>query len=347
MTHKSLFALLIASVPLFLVSCSSSDDDLIGEWFRVSDFDGVARSDASSFSIGNKGYLVGGYDGSNKGNNGRLSDTWEFNMEGNMSTEASTTMGSWTQKADFPGKARNSATAFAVGSKGYYGTGYDGEDKYKDFWEYDPSSNTWKQIDDFPGTARYGCFSFGINNAGYVGGGYDDNYLKDTYKYTPSTSKWTQIVSIGGSKRMYGSTFIIDNIAYVVGGINNGTYVNDFWKFTPSNESWTQLRDVSDTSDDSYDDDYAIIRASASVFVIDGHAFITCGESGSIRSDTWEYFPATDLWDNVAKFKGTARSTAVAFSNGKRGFVATGKSSSYRFDDIWEFNPYIYDSETY
>ena len=47
-----------------MVSCGDDDDDdLIGKWYRVSDFDGLARSDASSFSIGNKGYLVCGYDG--------------------------------------------------------------------------------------------------------------------------------------------------------------------------------------------------------------------------------------------------------------------------------------------
>ena len=39
---------------------------------------------------------------------------------------------------------------------------------------------------------------------------------------------------------------------------NNGEYVDDFWKFDPSTESWTQLRDISDSSDEDYDDDYTI-----------------------------------------------------------------------------------------
>ena len=65
MTHKSLFALLIALFPVFVTSCSDDDDDdLIGHWVRTSDFDGLARGEASSFSIGDKGYLVCGYDGS-------------------------------------------------------------------------------------------------------------------------------------------------------------------------------------------------------------------------------------------------------------------------------------------
>ena len=66
MTRKRLFLFLLALLPLVMVSCGDDDDDdLIGKWYRVSDFDGLARSDASSFSIGNKGYLVCGYDGKN------------------------------------------------------------------------------------------------------------------------------------------------------------------------------------------------------------------------------------------------------------------------------------------
>ena len=63
MTRKRLFLFLLALLPLVMVSCGDDDDDdLMGKWYRVSDFDGLARSDASSFSIGNKGYLVCGFE---------------------------------------------------------------------------------------------------------------------------------------------------------------------------------------------------------------------------------------------------------------------------------------------
>lgn len=40
-------------LPILMTSCSTDDDDedLIGYWVRVSDFDGIARSEASSFSM--------------------------------------------------------------------------------------------------------------------------------------------------------------------------------------------------------------------------------------------------------------------------------------------------------
>lgn len=335
MTNKRLFLFLIALLPLCVALSSCSDDedtDLIGTWYRVSDFDGLARSDASSFSIGNKGYLICGYDGKK-----RLSDLWEYNMDTD----------SWTQKASFPGAARNSAASFALSDKGYLGTGYDGESNLNDFWEYDPISNTWERKADFPGSPRYSATAFGVADKGYIGCGYDGNYLKDFYSFNPNNNNWEQIVSIGGSKRLGATSFVINNVAYVCCGQNNGEYLNDFWKYDPSAGQWKQLRDISNTSDDDYDDDYTIVRTNGVSFVIDGLAYLACGESGSVRSDTWKYNPVTDLWENIAKFKGTARTATASFSNGERGFVVSGKSSTYRFDDIWELHPYEYDDDEY
>jgi N-acetylneuraminic acid mutarotase len=333
--QKRFMFFLITLFPLLISSCGGDDDDedLTGKWYRVSDFDGLARGDASSFTIGNKGYLVCGYDAKK-----RLSDLWEYDMD----------MDFWIQKASFPGTPRNSAVAFAVNGKGYLGTGFDGENYLNDFWEYNPSSDTWTQKADFPGSARYGAVAFGLTDKGYIGCGYDGNYLKDFYAFSPSDNSWEQIVSIGGSKRQGAVSFVINNTAYICCGQNNGDYIYDFWKYDPSAGLWTQLRDIANTSDDDYDDDYTIVRMNAVSFIIDGAAYIACGENGgTLRSDTWKYSPATDLWENVSKFKGTARTVAVSFSNGERGFVVSGKSGTYRFDDIWELHPYEYDDDEY
>ena len=101
--QKRLVWLCLALSPLVFGSCSDDDDDdLIGYWVRMSDFDGLARGEASGFTIGNKGYLACGFDGSKK--NERMSDLWEYDME----------MDAWMQKADFPGSARSKATAFSI-----------------------------------------------------------------------------------------------------------------------------------------------------------------------------------------------------------------------------------------
>lgn len=85
MKHQNLLALLLTMFSVITVSCSNDDEDedLMGKWYRVSDFDGLARGEATSFTIGNKGYLTGGYDARK-----HLNDLWEYDME----------LDFWTQK---------------------------------------------------------------------------------------------------------------------------------------------------------------------------------------------------------------------------------------------------------
>ena len=91
-------------------------------------------------------------------------------------------------------------------------------------------------------------------------------------------------------KYMGATSFVINNEAYVCCGVNNGTYVDDFWKFNPSTGNWTQLRDISNSSDDDYDDDYEITRTNANAIVIDGVAFVTCMSAlGSLFSSAGTY----------------------------------------------------------
>ena len=59
---------------------------------------------------------------------GYTKDFWEYDPSTNT----------WTQKLDFGGTARHGAVGFAIGNKGYIGTGYNGTSGTKDFWEYNP-----------------------------------------------------------------------------------------------------------------------------------------------------------------------------------------------------------------
>lgn len=325
----------IIVVSLFLVSFSScSDDDEIGNWVKRSDFAGPVRGDASLFVIGNRVYVVGGYDGKTSSVNKRLGDIWEYNFD----------QGAWTQKADFPGSVRSTAVAFASEDKGYYGTGYDGLKYYKDFWEFDPIENKWTQKSDFPGIERNGAIAFYLNGIGYVGCGFNTNYYMDMYKYDPVRDKWETGINMQGSKRAHSSTFIIDNKAYVVAGVSNGAFVKDFWMFDPETQTWYEKAEIWNKTKDKFDDDYkTILRSNAVTFVVDGFAYLTTGDSNGLNQFTWEYNPHSDRWDEKTKFKGTARTGAVAFSLRNRGFVLTGRSStgttSLHFDDMWEFKP--------
>lgn len=326
----SVIALLISSCNIF---SSDSDDDEWGDWWKVSSFEGISRSNATMFTINGKGYVGTGYDGSD-----RLNDFWEYNPDQNF----------WTQKADFPGPPRSAAVGFSAAGKGYLGTGYNDDiqgDYLDDFWAYDPETNSWQQVADFGGSARYGAVAFSLGSYGYVGTGNDDNYLKDFWRYDPGADQWSQIVSIPGEKRMDATAFVINDTAYVGTGTNNGLYEADFWSYEPEG-GWTRLHNIDEDEDE---ETLAIPRGNALGFSLNGKGYITLGERSGVRSDIWEYDPVTDTWsDDLANFEGTSRRDAVGFAIGDRAYLGTGTNGSSRYDDFWAFDPLLLnDEDTY
>lgn len=123
-------------------SCTDEDEYTQGQWMKKASYNGVYRAYASGFTIGNYGYLCGGFYGANKD---YLNDLWEYDMSRN----------SWTQCADMPVAGRKAAVGFAVNGKGYITTGSvkDGSSSYcvADTWEYDPATDAWTRKDDFKG----------------------------------------------------------------------------------------------------------------------------------------------------------------------------------------------------
>ncbi|HZX73158.1 MAG TPA: kelch repeat-containing protein [Cyclobacteriaceae bacterium] len=337
------FIIKLLALSVLISSCNDNKNtpttDLIGDWLRKSDFEGVSRSGAVTFTIGTRVFVGTGFDGTY-----RLKDLWEFDAAKNT----------WFRKADFPGVARNSAVAFSANGKGYIGTGYDGVNRLNDFWEYNPTTNAWAQIADFPADSkyRYGAVSMSTSTKGYVGAGYGANIptgggndLKDWWSYNPTTATWTQEQSIGGSKRSFAFSMVIDGKGYVGGGSNNGLHPLDFWEFDPSTASWTQKNNLDDVSGDP-NFTWALQREAAATFTINGLGYLTLGNNGSALGDCWQYDPSQDIyqvnykgWTQKTNFEGTPRDGAVGFSVGSKGYITTGRSSNTRFDDIGEFDP--------
>lgn len=151
-------------------------DQATNVWTEKAAFAGDPRSAAVGFSIGTKGYIGLGYDGYG----GNKSDFWEWDQETDK----------WTEKAAFAGGPRSGAVGFSIGNKGYIGTGI-GEGpnyaSYRDFWEWDQSTNVWTQKVNFGGTSRYAAVAFSIGNKGYIGIGKDrTNYPIDFWEYDPA-----------------------------------------------------------------------------------------------------------------------------------------------------------------
>ncbi|MBI4931878.1 MAG: T9SS type A sorting domain-containing protein [Bacteroidetes bacterium] len=291
-----------------VASCSAQ-----GMWTQKANFGGGARIAAVGFSIGTKGYIGSGRDGSTL-----YQDFWEWDQATNV----------WTQKANFGGTPREYAVGFSIGTKGYIGTGSDGITGSKqDFWEWDQATNVWTQKANFGGTARYGAVGFSIGTKGYIGTG-EDSYFgpirDDFWEWDQATNVWTQKANFSGGARYVAVGFSIGTKGYI--GLD--TMKNDFWEWDQAGNTWTQKANFGGGA-----------RNNAVGFSIGTKGYIGTGQdnSYSVTKDFWEWNQATNLWTQKANFGGTARHFAVGFSIGNKGYIGTGGYQFVGDTVFWEF----------
>ncbi|HTA26466.1 MAG TPA: T9SS type A sorting domain-containing protein [Bacteroidia bacterium] len=210
-------------------------DPSSNSWTRKADFPGKARICPATFVIGKYAYVVSG--SQNNHGNDMVSECWQYNSVTNI----------WTRKHDFPGISRYSAVGFAIGSKGFIGTGYDTlyDNVMKDFWEYDTTSDAWTKKNDFGGIARYSASGFAVGGKGYICFGVDSDgntysTAKDIWEYSIITDSWMQksnnpIDSLAGT-----NGFVIGSDIYVGVGETYFPVIGfaDFWKYTPTSDAW-------------------------------------------------------------------------------------------------------------
>jgi len=335
---KFLFTLSMLASAIVLSSCSDVSDDeteLIGNWTKSTPFKGRPRSGAISFTIDDVAYVGLGYDGDDyigdfyqynitsgfwearqafpgmlreravafsingKGYVGlgynreedkeELGDFWEYDPETNQ----------WTQLNDFEGTARYNAVSFAIGSKGYVGTGYDGDSYNSDFWEYNPTTDEWTEIKSYPGEKIEEGTSFVIEDKAYVFGGRNNGlYNNDFWEFDPEAGTWTTRTPdddesyydefVLAVRRHNTVTFTIDMKAYVVGGIaSSGAVDNAVYEFDATSFTWTQKTSFEGSA-----------RSLAIGFVLDSRAFVTTGQNSSSRfDDMWEFKPKDEYDD--------------------------------------------------
>lgn len=331
-----------------------------GTWTKMTDFGGLARKEAVSFgfSTTGKGYIGTGYDGTASPYH---KDFWEYNSSANT----------WTQKANFGGTdgttfsdgiVRASAVGFAIGTKGYVGTGYDGTIYYNDLWEYDPATNKWTAMTPFPGTVRKDAVGFTIGSKGYVGTGWNGTtYYADFYEFDPATGvggTWTKKTDFGGLARASAVGLSIGTIGYIGTGYDGTAYHKDFWAYDPTTNLWTKKADFGGVERMSA---VALSSVCGSGYVGLGMVpcgtcppcattcdVCPCGKDGLYFSDFWVYDPVNDKWTQVAYYDDGEitgkRAATVGFSLGSTSyFVGTGDdgstSGSRYYQDFWKYVP--------
>jgi N-acetylneuraminic acid mutarotase len=269
-------------------------DPITNAWTQKANFGGGGRANAVGFCIGSKGYIGTGYNANTSPY--YYSDFWEYDPGSNT----------WTQKANFAGGLRNAATGFAIGNKGYLGTGEYGSHK-NDFWEFNPSNNTWTQRATFIGGLRYGSVGFSINSKGYIGmgtGTVSPNIYNDLYEYDPTANIWLQKASCPGPGKDFASAFSIGNSGYIgLGGSSSNSFTNDLWEYNQINNNWTQRATFN-----------GLGRRYAAGFSLLGKGYVAGGYSYSltIMNDLWQYDPINSfIWSNSA----TSQSVSITGSS--------------------------------
>jgi N-acetylneuraminic acid mutarotase len=309
----------LPSLILFSFMLCASSLVLAQPWFELPNFMGDARHRATSFSIGNKGYMGLGH--INSVVDISYDDIWEFDPASNV----------WTQKASFPLGPIYHATAFVINGKAYLGTGRVTGGAYtKKFFEFDPTTNIWTPIADLPGNARRGAVSFAINGKGYVGTGQTTaGYSSDFYEYDPTNNTWAAKAPFAGLPRTSSVGFAIGDIGYIGTGSTNSGSTNDFFAYDPSANQWTTRPNVGPTS-----------RQEATGFALNGKGYIGTGDdysSGNNFADMWEFDPLQNNWIKIADFAGTARRYLTSFTIGSRAYAGTGTNGT-NFKDFWMFD---------
>jgi len=249
--------------------------------------------------------------------------------------EITNAQGTWTQKADFGGTARCGAIGFAIGTKGYIGTGDQDNPPYytQDLWEWDQITNVWTQKADFPAGIRCLAVGFSIGNKGYIGAGHDTSinstiYKKDFWEWDQSTNIWTQKANFGGTARDGAIGFSIGTKGYIGTGWD-GACTQDFWEWDQATNAWTQKANFGGTS-----------RKYAVGFSINSKGYIGTGADSTTGGcqDFWEWDQMTNAWTQKANFGGTARYGAIGFSIGTKGYIGTGNNWGIPFTDFLEWN---------
>jgi len=377
-TYKWFFLIFLIGT---LISCQrTSEEELIGDWRRGQTFPGHGRSHATTFVIDDKGYVIGGFDGSNS-----------LRRELFIFDHTAGERGAWLDRRYIPNEmtARQQAVGFSLYRKGYIGTGWahintDRETFLSDFWQYDPVNESWIEVAPLPGFARRGAFAFALSingkEYGFVGGGYmedpEKDYLNDFWMFDPEgeteiegktfIGKWRTLQESGyaayrGGKRAGAVVFVIDNKAYICTGENSQGNITDFWVFDPNasgTNQWRRLRQMANSNpDEDYDDDYAPLARAfgvAYVAMVDGQlrGHIVGGRGSGHTNWEYNHNPVSeggDLWVQRTKFYNNITSSSregmisFSFPSSGRAFAGAGRTGVAFPDDFWEFIPLVED----
>lgn len=308
------------SVIVTEMNCISNDYyEVLFSWTRKKDYPGHTARNGMSFTINEKGYIIGGIND--------LQYIWEYNPIDN----------SWTMKERLPFMAFNNINLFVIKNTAYVYSYID--DKYL---KYDPMSKVWSADTHYPGNGTETA-SFVIDDEVYIGTGTDYNNLyKEFYKYNPKLKEWIKISDFPGDGRYNATGFSLNGKGYIGLGENFNGYYNDIWEYNPESNIWSRKNDFPGAK-----------RTMAISFMLKSKIYVGLGaEEYNYQgySDIWEYRDSSDTWIKKDSYVGNGNWKNIVFTFEDKVYIGAGVKSKgggsswsvwTDYEDLWEFNPNI------
>ncbi len=193
----------------------------------------------------------------------------------------------WTQKANFQGKATNACVCFVYKNCIYIGSGFDGHGFNSEFWKYNPTQNSWIRMNYFAGPDRAGAIVCGDGKHYFFGTGYRTINENDWWEYFPETDTWTKRKSMPDSGRENAVALSIDNRFFVStgrcfgGNLTGGHVKSDIIEYDMDRNVWYIRGNIPNGG-----------RENSICFIINGKGYIGFGENDTnILNDFWSFKP--------------------------------------------------------
>lgn len=209
--------LLVAIIFALNAGCKKNEPGLPGKWQQKASLPiSPGRTGAAGFSIGGKGYIVGGSD-----NPVYYNDVYAYDPAADR----------WTQKTSCPGTHFLYPAFFVIHDIAFIGICQNEGGYSKEFWAYDPALDSWTRKADYPGTAQSAAPNFAIGDYGYV----VSNGNTDFWMYDSRADQWTRKNDVpAGVNNQFSANFVIGNKGYS----GAGNY-NTFWEYDPDQDTWS------------------------------------------------------------------------------------------------------------
>ncbi|MFD2671955.1 Kelch repeat-containing protein [Marinicrinis sediminis] len=240
-------------------------------------------------SVGDKVYVIGGYDGTNV-----LNSVYEFDV--NLKT--------WTQKADAPTSRWQADTAVYNGEIYVFGgtSNVSPQVPLNTVEKYNPVTNTWTTLTPMT-VARYLASAVMLNNKIYViGGGNGQTYQDVVEIYDPQNDTWSTASNMLTPRENMDSVVLSGKI-YVMGGKALSSYVNTMEMYDPATNTWTTKSSLSTS------------RSNMSAVIYNQQILVLGGYNGSNLTSIESYNPASNSWTNFGNLPIAKRGFGTAVMN--------------------------------